>query len=340
MGTYTVYRLRFKTQLHLGRTAGHMQHGTLGLEQTAIYIPADTLFSAICQTWATFYDSDSFTEFLKPYTEDNPVLPFTLTSAFPFAQDIYLFPKPLTYVNRSRGSKRIQFVSHTVFEQIIAGTPPALDIDLLINNKKVWGSPQEKVMLETALGTEPAIWRTETRPRVTTGGHNTDSEIWYIQTVQFNKHCGLWFAVQCDSEDTQQKIETLLRIRGDTGIGGERTPGYGMFDFSTDGTITLPEAGPGDNFVTLAPICPKSPEQLDVILTGDVAYALTPVVGWTSSTTTDLRRKHILMFTEGSVLHSSGQRIGRLVDLRAATESHPIYRYGYAWQVGVEGVTE
>ena len=36
MGTYTVYRLKFKTQLHLGRATGAAQTGSLGLEKTGL----------------------------------------------------------------------------------------------------------------------------------------------------------------------------------------------------------------------------------------------------------------------------------------------------------------
>ena len=65
MGTYTVYRLTFKTQLHLGRASGPAQEGSLGLEKTETYIPADTLFSAICQTWTTFYNPENLATFLN-----------------------------------------------------------------------------------------------------------------------------------------------------------------------------------------------------------------------------------------------------------------------------------
>ena len=63
MEDYTVYRLKFKTQLHLGRDTGAAQTGSLGLEKTETYIPADTLFSAICQTWSTFYNTESLTNY-------------------------------------------------------------------------------------------------------------------------------------------------------------------------------------------------------------------------------------------------------------------------------------
>ena len=87
-----VYHLTFKTALHLGRASGPAQTGKLGLEKTETYIPADTLFSALCHTWATFYGTESLTQFLDPYTTESDTLPFMLTSAFPFAYDIHFYP--------------------------------------------------------------------------------------------------------------------------------------------------------------------------------------------------------------------------------------------------------
>lgn len=339
MATYTVYRLTFKTQLHLGRTSGPAQEGSLGLEKTEIYIPADILFSAICQTWLTFYESESLTTFLKGYTEDRTVLPFRLTSAFPFAKEVYLFPKPLIFSTPSKKSKRVQFVSQPLFQDIISGNSPEFNERQLINGESVWVSPEEKKKLETSSDKNSTIWSTNTRPRVTLGSRNSGSEIWHVQTVQFNINCGLWFAAQFDTDETKQKIETLLRVLGDTGIGGERNAGYGMFDF-TETTLEIPTSEAGTQFVTLSPICPQSPEQLTQLLTGDIAYTLNPLAGWVSSPGTAARRKQVSMFSEGSVLHASDAHIGRLVDLRPDNWAHPVYRYGYAWQVGIKGGVE
>ena len=212
MGTYTVYRLAFKTQLHLGRATGPAQTGSLGLQKTETYIPADTLFSAICQMWATFYDTESLTAFLDKYTADDTPLPFALTSAFPYAHNVYLFPKPLTWTDRSKESKRVQFVSHNIFHGIISDKPPPFNKDNLINGENVWGCLNEINHLRKLMDDEPIIWKTATRPRVTIGSQNAGSEIWHVQTVQFNKCCGLWFAADFDSDETQQKVETLLRV--------------------------------------------------------------------------------------------------------------------------------
>ena len=339
MATYTVYRLTFKTQLHLGRTSGPAQEGSLGLEKTETYIPADTLFSAICQMWTTFYTPESLATFLKGYTEDRTVLPFMLTSAFPFAKDVYLFPKPLTFSTPSKKSKGVQFVSQSIFQDIISGTPIEFSEDELINGEEVWMSPGDTEKLETSRDENFTIWATNTRPRVTLGSRSSGSEIWHVQTVQFNANCGLWFAAQFDSDETKHKIETLLRVLGDTGIGGERNAGYGMFDFM-ETTLEIPTPEVGNRFVTLSPICPQSPEQLGELLTGTTAYTLNPLTGWLNSTGTPSRRKQVSMFAEGSVLHTQDTHIGRLVDLKPDNWSHPVYRYGYAWQVGIRGASE
>ena len=343
METYTVYRLTFKTQLHLGRVAGPAQEGSLGLEKTETYVPADTLFSAICQMWTTFYDTESLTTFLSGYTEDTTVLPFMLTSAFPFAKDVYLFPKPMTFPKLSetpsKKSKRVRFVSQPIFQNIVSGNPPNFNENQLVNGEEIWVSPEEKEKLGTSDDDDVSIWTTNTRPRVTVGSRNSGSEIWHVQTVQFNANCGLWFAAQFDSDETKHKIETLLRVLGDTGIGGERNAGYGMFDFAeTTLEISTPEKG--SQFVTLSSICPQSPEQLAQLLTGGIAYSLNPLTGWVSTPGTVAQRKKINMFAEGSVLHASDTHIGRLVDLRPDNYEHPVYRYGYAWQVGSTGGAE
>lgn len=341
MGIYTVYRLTFKTQLHLGRASGSAQKGSLGLEKTETYIPADTLFSAICQTWATFYGTESLTHFLNGYSEHNGTLPFMLTSAFPYADNVYFFPKPITFQTRSKKSKRVQFVSDNIFRDIIIGNSPDFDEDNLINSDNVWISADEKERLKALMDKNKKVnvWETGTRPRVTIGAQNAGSEIWHVETVQFNINCGLWFATKFDSDQTKHKIETLLGVLGDAGIGGERNAGYGAFDF-TETTLEIPEAEAENQFVTLSPICPNSPEQLAQLLTGNIAYTLNPLTGWMSSTGTASRRKQVNMFAEGSVLNIGEGQIGRLVDLRPDNWVHPVYRYGYAWQVGIKGGAE
>ncbi len=367
MGTYTVYRLKFKTQLHLGRATGAAQTGSLGLEKTETYIPADTLFSALCQTWATFYDTASLTDFLNQYIAENGSPPFTLTSAFPYVHDVYFYPKPLT-LRESKDTpekvkeeakkkvKKLQLVSSNLFQYIISGHLPKFSENKPIaitmngekvypmNGEKVWVSPDEKTLLKEAMDEKLSaaekkskdedinIWETTTRPRVSIDRQTEESSIWHVETVQFNECCGLWFAVNYDSDETKQKIETILRVLGDNGIGGERNAGYGLFDFD-EVALEIPTSEDSTQFVTLSPICPKSSEQLEHLLKGDIAYNLNPLTGWVTSAGAASQRKQINMFAEGSVLNTYDELVGRLVDLTPKGYPHPVYRYGYAWQV-------
>ena len=354
MQDYTVYRLKFKTQLHLGRATGAAQTGSLGLEKTETYIPADTLFSAICQTWTTFYDAESLNDFLNQYTAENGTLPFTLTSAFPYAQDIYFFPKPLTFPeskdtsdNARKKIKKVRFISESIFQDIVSGNSHNFDKDdkdNLINGENVWVSTDEKEQLKKLMDEDKNeklyVWKTATRPRVTIGARNAGSEIWHVQTVQFNKNCGLWFAAKFDSEATKLKIETLLRILGDNGIGGERNAGYGQFTFQPDTHFLMPTTEDSNQFVTLSPICPKSSEQLEHLLKGNIAYNLNPLTGWVGSPGTHKRRKKVNMFAEGSVLNSYDKHVGRLIELTPKDYPHPIYRYGYAWQININNTSK
>lgn len=363
MASYTAYYLTFKTGVHLGRYTGPAQTGQLGLQKTEVYIPADTLFSALCQTWATFYGSDTLETFLNRYGTDGTHLPFRLTSAFPFAGDVRFFPKPLVNfkidgANDSKKVKKIQFVSQNVFQAVLNGETPTLSEDLLINSGKMWIETSEKKALETLLKPSEkektkkdnvekddlTVWTTDGRPRVTLDRGSHDSQIWHVQALAFKESCGLWFAVEFDSSNNTEKIEdkidTLLSVLADAGIGGERNAGYGLFELKKK-SIELDPGHSSSRFVTLSPICPKDEAELQTLISEDASYSLNPRSGWGNSSGTPFARKKVMMFDEGSVLTKSDGQVGRLVgDLEPdgdAACTHRVYRYGYAWPVGIKG---
>ena len=322
MSIYVTYYLNFRSSLHLGRRG-------VGLETTEISIPADTLFSAICQTWRTFYGETHLTSFLDQYERGEP---FLLTSAFPFADNTRFFPKPLIDLNVNAGAdlkklKRVRYLSERLFGQIINGESIAFDADNLINDGQLWKHDDDKC--------PTAVWNTERRPRVTLDRQSFASEIWHLGAVKFHENCGLWFDAQFDTAQTQTQVETVLRVLGDTGIGGERSAGFGLFNPCCHATVV--ESAQGTcRFVTLSPICPRDPDELDRLLDGDVGYTLEERSGWIGSTEgSGQRRQKVMVFAEGSVLSGSGEQIGRLVPLAPSTCPHPVWRYGYAWPIGI-----
>ena len=322
MSRHVTYYLNFRSPLHLGRRG-------VGLEETEISIPADTLFSAICQTWRTFYGEERLTNFLAQYERGEP---FLLTSAFPLADDIRFFPKPLIDLKINADDdrkklKKVRYLSERRFRQIVDDEPIAFDADDLINNGQLWIHDEDKC--------SPTVWSIDKRPRVTLDRQSSASEIWHLGGVKFNKDCGLWFDAKFDAEETQTQIETLLRVLGDTGIGGERSAGYGLFDLHSKPAEPQPESE-SDRFVTLSPTCPRDAEQLDALIQGDVAYTLEGRSGWIGSTEGNgLRRQQIWLFGEGSVLAGNGAGVGHLIDLKPDACPHPVWRYAYAWPLKI-----
>ena len=322
MSKHVTYHLNFRSPLHLGRRG-------VGLEETEISVPADTLFSAICQTWRTFYGEEHLTDFLTQYETGEP---FLLTSAFPFAGDIRFFPKPLIDLkvdadDERKKLKKVRFLSEKRFRQIVNGEEIAFGPDDLINDGQLWIHDDDKC--------PSAVWKTDKRPRVTLDRQSSTSEIWHLGGVKFHKDCGLWFDAKFDTEETQTQIETILRVLGDTGIGGERSAGYGIFDLHSKPTESESDQK-ADRFVTLSPICPRDADELNRLIQGDVGYTLEERSGWIGSAEGNgLRRQQVWMFAEGSVLAGNGRRVGRLVDLKPDACPHPVWRYAYAWPIKI-----
>jgi CRISPR/Cas system CSM-associated protein Csm4 (group 5 of RAMP superfamily) len=100
----------------------------------------------------------------------------------------------------------------------------------------------------------------------------------------------------------------------------------------------LPGVNDAQHFVTLSPVCPKYARQVDVLTSDGAAYELMPRRGWvTSPEASNLRRKMVWMFTEGSVLMGNPMsRAGRLANVKPDACPHEVWRYGYAFPVGVK----
>ena len=323
MAKHVTYYLNFRSPLHLGRRG-------VGLEETEISIPADTLFSAICQTWRTFYGETHLTNFLAQYETGEP---FLLTSTFPFVGDTRFFPKPLIDLNVDAADdlkklKRVRFVSEKRFRQIVNDESIRFDSDDLINDGQLWIHDDDKC--------PRTVWQTDKRPRVTLDRQSSTSEIWHLKAVKFEENCGLWFDAKFEAEEIQTQIETILRVLGDTGIGGERSAGYGTFDLHSESAESESDSE-SDRFITLSPICPRDADQLNMLIQGDnVGYALEERSGWIVSVEgSGLRRQQVWMFADGSVLNGNGAQVGHLVDLKPEACPHPVWRYAYAWPIKI-----
>lgn len=346
MGILPTFRLQFRSPMHIGERG-------VGLESARIHASADTLFAAICSAWRALYGETALcADVLDCYAEQKGGSePFFLTSAFPFVGNVRFFPKPLTQSHNIdvmpsevKTLKRVRFVSERIFEAMVNGNELTFrKSENCINDGQVWILNQERSQLSNwmdDLTGDIVLWKQTVVPRVTLDRITSGSEIWHFGRVSFVEGAGLWFAVDFNEEHGEQfrsKFAAALRLLGDEGLGGERGAGHGLFDFAGPSQEAVPGIDNGDCFVTLSPICPKGAREVQA-LTGDgAAYELMPRRGWvTSPEASNLRRQMVWMFSEGSVLKGSPQdRPGRLVNLKPDACPHDVYRYGYAFPVGV-----
>ncbi len=338
MSTVVRYRFHFRSPVHIGERG-------VGLEETHTHVPADTLFSAICSAWRWLYGTESLqNDLLAPFLQGEQP-PLLLSSAFPFAGEVLFFPKPLRSPRVRRQEedekkfKSVLYWSQSVWERWVGGQEVHYEAPQGEEEPLFWFSDRERASLQPFMDPETdalRLWRQTVVPRVTLDRQTSASQIWFFGIVAFREGAGLWCVVRYDEESLRTRVEACLRLLGDSGLGGERGSGFGLFNLQVEDGGTLPEAQDASYMVTLSPCCPTA-GQLTALLDEHCAYELLPRRGWVGSPEGgNLRRKSVWMMGEGAVLRKSGDAaIGRLVDVKPDPCPHPVWRYGYAFPLGV-----
>jgi CRISPR-associated protein Csm4 len=376
-----VYRLVARSPFHLGERG-------VGIEETTTFLRADTLFSALCLTLRELgYDLNGFLgryprvrmaeasasdlEIEQLPGEEPP--PLRISSAFPFAGDVHLWPRPFLppYGLRTfhdvrlptqlgKTLKKVRFVSQTIFEHWLRGDsllsfaaapdpddpssngPKRLKMrdECFLQGGQVWVTAAEAAKLAQSgitAGGELAIWRKQTASRVAVDRVTNRSQVYAAGRVHFAPRSGLAFLADYGDEAMQPIIEQALRMLGDSGVGGERSNGHGQF------TLEIREAGwpaspaEANAFCTLAPYWPREDEVQAGVL-DEAAYQLVVRRGWVASPDAgNLRRRGVRMLTEGSVF--TRLPVGALADVKpldpveVPNAPHPIWRAGMAFPI-------
>lgn len=334
-----LYRLHFRSPLHIGERG-------VGLEETRTSVPADTLFSALCSAWRWLYGADSLqSDLLAPFA-DGQSPPFLLSSAFPFAGEMLFFPKPIVSLSAPKEEhpkklRAVQYWSQSVFTRWLQGQLTDSDYESLEGEEEplFWLLEEERKALEPFRDGETGsvrLWQEHVVPRVTLDRITSASQIWFFGQVAFCKGAGLWCAIRYRDTALRSRLEACLRLLGDSGLGGERGAGFGLFEVSVVEGVSLPEAQGAEYMVTLSPCCPDG-AQWNALLDTRCAYDLLPRRGWIGSPEAgNLRRKTVWMLREGAVLRNAGGTgVGRLVNVKPDPCPHDVWRYGYAFPLGV-----
>lgn len=350
------------------RPGGGFHFGREGLDQevSAESFPSDSLFAALVAAFISVEGSDNAAAFMEPFlTAEAPQdVPFRLSSLFPRAGNLPLFPMPRVRVNlnaledRTRGKmlKKIAYVSpgilrHLLHEDAVDRFLPADtggSDGLMLQDGKVWITREEQKLLpETCRKLaapdlrEWTIWKNGTAPRVTIDRSSNSSTIFQVGRTVFNEGCGLWLLA--DVTQYLDFLEYILDLLGDQGLGGERSAGYGGFSVEPFDVPGLPALSQGDRAMTLSRYNPTEGEIAAGVLGRHASYELVDVGGWLASPSGSAqRRKRVRMIEAGSILEATHPIVGRVVDVRpeydlSGAPDHPVYRSGLALLVGMPG---
>ncbi len=287
-------KLNILSPLHIGEEG-------LGMEASAAMLHSDTLYCALYAAWQELF----------PFGGD---LPLQISSAYPYVEDIFFFPKPAlpapgfdvveTRETYAKDVKKIPFVDGKSFSNWINGEP--LDFEQMkLNIRRL-----KDVMTSSV------------RPRVTLDRITCNSSLFYIGEILFSQNidCGLYFCVTCEQE-VWEKLQRVMVHLGENGIGGERSSGYGRFAPAYMDEFPLPEAHGGDRFISLSLLLPADKDEAKQAS----SYRLLKRGGWSK----DTPHRQVYMFSEGSVFSAPVE--GKTVTV--ADVGHPVYRCGRSFMV-------
>lgn len=305
---YQIYKLNFQTALHLSK-------GKLNTyESSNTTLHSDTIKAALFVCIQQLYglmEAEAFMDHI------------TVSSAFPFDENGYYFPKPVSLklgetVENRKQIKNIKYLNVSQLEQAMKGNIPTG----LLNND--------------GLVMQPKIWQADTNQRVKVN-YDIDNEPYYWEKLYplHSDKRGLFFVVTGDYD--RVKLENSLKLLGDNGIGSRKTLGNGQFTVSKD-TLSVDLADNAISWMNISLYYPVDKNEIAANL-DRCRYSVIKRGGWIVSPMNDshtsLRKKSIMMFTEGSVFYfnesTSLEVKGRKVNIQPdIMVDHPVWRDGKA----------
>jgi CRISPR-associated protein Csm4 len=319
MKTFHCVKLKFISPLHLGRGTGETY------DTGSKLLHSDTISAALASARVQLFGEKKLKEYLEA---------LRVSSAFPFFENHYFFPKPMLRLNLkiegqdehllSKSLKKLEYFEQPIFEKIISGEEVLVSENQLSKNKKyVWADVSA---IQTILKTE--VQQRVTVPRDGQG----DSVPYYVERIFFNKGAGLYFLLKTENEQILRETEVALRYLEDSGIGTDRSVGNGFFKYEISNLqLKVPEES--SNSMTLSLFCPEK-EELPELLEGEPAYLMEKRDGFIAGASDvkfrHLRKKSVYMFSEGSVFNGKNLN-GKVLNLRPKWDDeklHPVYRSG------------
>ncbi|HOF56641.1 MAG TPA: type III-A CRISPR-associated RAMP protein Csm4 [Prolixibacteraceae bacterium] len=324
MARFKIVRLEFRSPLHLGRGLGEAYDTA---EKT---LHSDTLSGALTSAFCMLCPDKDPLIFMKS---------FKVSSAFPFVDEHFFMPKPLTRVNLSfsegdgyeqkKKIKKIEYFEIPLWQHLISGSKIVVSENNLSSGGRFLFNKEN-------IGVEP--FKDELQQRVTVSRDRGDSKPYFVDRRHFSEKAGLFFFLDTDDNNVLL-IRKILDYLKDIGFGTDKSVGNGQFSHEIS-SIDLETNNnyPKQMLISLA--CPSKDEISRDILKGG-SYLLTRRGGFIAGTSLNrfrhLRKKSVYMFQEGSIF-PIGNFEGKIVNVRPEwndSSLHQVYRDGRSFLIPV-----
>ncbi|HAJ98957.1 MAG TPA: type III-A CRISPR-associated RAMP protein Csm4 [Bacteroidales bacterium] len=331
-------KLRFTSPVHFGR-------GREELDRSELVYHSDSLKSALYSVGLSVFNEWSD----AGYFFDG----FRISSCFPFAKDEYFLPKPqlrreieLVNFNKdlvSKKVKKIEYLEKSIFEKFVSDIDKALPIDPeFITSDGLFVCKSRDTFLRKAGNKSIPVnfYKSEVQQRVTLPKHGEEeqeSKPFYIDRINFEENCGLYFLAEFSNPDLEFQVFTALKLLGEQGIGTDRTVGNGQFEFEpgldvTDFPIDICKTT--GKHLSLGLFLPSESDYQNINMKQS-SWNILKRGGYMAGSEFEdfrhLRKKTLFMFSLGSILHSDHELNGQFVNVAPAwndTRMHPVWRDG------------
>lgn len=315
------FKLKFLSSVHFGERSGY-------LETVNETVGSDTLFSALINIVSIYFGKEEADRWIEDFKVTPP---FLLSSLFIYNQDRYFLPKPLydSFIESSTKSavgKEIKKIKWLTWEDFIKWCS-----GYSFTEKEVLELKHKLIYYETA-------FLYEVRPRVTLDRVTSQSSLYFVGNIKYADDAGLYGFVKFNNRAYIEKFHRALSLLGETGIGGEKTYGFGMFQIVEFREASeFKEISNKDfEYFTLLSLYHPSKDEFPVLKESLIGYDIKRKTGYINSGryAMPFKRKSVGFLMEGSVLRKP--LVGSLVDvtpegLSKDAISHRVYRYGYAF---------
>ena len=287
----------------------HFGCGNLSDSEYVLY--SDAFISALCSELA-MSDKEKI-ELLVSYFRDGNL---TVSDAFPYISDRLFLPKPFILIEREQSMdssvmrkayKKLKYIQMEAFDDYLEG------------NFDVTSAPKMSELGLSYLKISASVRNEENLAKP-----------FEVGTYAFNPGCGLYIIVGVNDNMAEELLDELIAQLSYSGIGGERSSGYGRFTYKkTEAPMELVnrlESTEG-KCVLLNTALPQNSEMEKTLKNS--GYGLIRRGGFVTSQNYSSfwrRRKDIYMFKSGSCFGQTFE--GDVYEISNEEGEHPVYRFG------------